>query len=228
MKKINHAIKKVIILIALMLSLNVTASCDSYNNMVIDSVIETEGDFGQESFESHNSEANGFEWYLSKWDYNIPERDASIDDEKMYVKLPATYEETVDGMLFKVEFFNEIHTLDSYIQCRITLTNHTGHNIVSDEKFFFTPGGFVRNAEKYDQMPVYRSRNFYSIDQAVLCPFNLNNGDSYEIESIFIADKYFFEEGYDYLFVVELHATFELGEKRIYSISFPVELLQTE
>ena len=53
---------------------------------------------------------------------------------------------------------------------------------------------------------------------------SIANGDSYVIESVFVATENFFEEGHEYSFLVEFSPIFANGEQKTYSITIPVEL----
>ena len=169
------------------------------------------------------------EWYLSEWErYPIAPAEAENFDETnaLYVKLPLIYEENANGLIIKVEFFQEIYTLHSLIQCRVTYTNTTGEYLAFNAKAEYTPGAFERVGTNHYHC-VYRSKHFDSVYQQNVFRVGLENGESFANESVIIMEDYFFIEGYDYSFYVEV-LTYDKStpspEYTEHKISIPVEL----
>ena len=168
-------------------------------------------------------------WYLSEWErYPIAPAEAENFDETnaLYVKLPLIYEENANGLIIKVEFFQEIYTLHSLIQCRVTYTNTTGEYLAFNAKAEYTPGAFERVGTNHYHC-VYRSKHFDSVYQQNVFRVGLENGESFANESVIIMEDYFFIEGYDYSFYVEV-LTYDKStpspEYTEHKISIPVEL----
>ncbi len=70
-------------------------------------------------------------WYLSETLQNeITPPEVPEELSGYVVRVPRVYEETHDGVLFRVEFFHEYYPLGSLIQVRIQLQNNTGKEIV--------------------------------------------------------------------------------------------------
>ena len=174
---------------------------------------------------STNSPFNGT-WYLSEWEsYPQESEKTMIFDETngTFIKLPAVYEESVDGLLIKVEFFKETYTLYSLIQCRVTITNNLGYSINFNGKAVKTPGAFSRIGTNALNK-VYAAKNFESIYHANVLPVYLDNGDSFINETVFEMKENFFVEGFDYSFVIEVTAYSEDKDTKIYSVEIPIEL----
>lgn len=168
-------------------------------------------------------------WYLSEWErYPIASDEAKNFDETnaLYVKLPLVYEENANGLIIKVEFFKEIYTLHSLIQCRVTYTNTTGEYLSFNAKSEYTPGAFNRVGTEYYHC-VYRSKHFDSVYQQDLFRVGLENGESFANESVIIVEDYFFIDGYDYSFCVEVLSydkSTPAPEYTEHEIRIPIEL----
>ncbi len=162
------------------------------------------------------------EWYLSDWGSRLVYREENDD---VFVKLPVLYEEAAEGAYFKVEFFRETYALNSYIQCRVTVTNNTGSDVNVYRKSMFNHGGFIMDSQREVMLPYSKCKDrhgFYeSADGGYM---SVANGDTYVIESVFVATEIFFEEGHEYSFLVEFCPMFANGERKTYSITIPVEL----
>ena len=171
----------------------------------------------------------GGEWYLSEWEqYPVAPTEAENFDETnaLFVKLPLVYEENANGLIIKVEFFQEIYTLHSLIQCRVTYTNTTGEYLSFNAKNEYTPGAFNRVGTNHYHC-VYRSKHFGSVYQQNIFRVGLENGESFSNESVIIMEDYFFIEGYDYSFCVEVLSHDKnavIGEYTEHKISIPIEL----
>lgn len=239
--------KKIIIL--LILALLVLSSC----NPAVRQPASISDDVGAESSTNEINETEPYvettemfgeiypvvadTWHLSEWQY-IPIKafwfyepiDFSPEAMKTYVKLPLEHEETVDGITFKVEFFQETYPIFSYIQARITYTNNTGISLR------FINGGdkniagyFSADGEPY--CGIFDSPDFDFIttaDSTTLVP----NGESHTVEVIYLFTNRFDPSksnhtyGIDALFTIP-DSGFPPETKTI-SISFPIEVLKHE
>jgi hypothetical protein len=162
------------------------------------------------------------EWYLSDWGYRLKYRE---ENDNMFVKLPVLYEEATEGAFFKVEFFSETYALNSYIQCRVTVTNNTGSDVNVYRKSMFNHGGFIMDSQCEVMLPYSNCKDRHGFYESVSGGYmSIANGDSYVIESVFVATENFFEEGHEYSFLVEFSPIFANGEQKTYSITIPVEL----
>ncbi len=178
-------------------------------------------------------------WHLSDWKYPHPPIkelwfyepiDFSPEAMKTYVKLPLEYEETVDGMTIKVEFFQETYPIFSYIQARITYTNNTGITLRfingGDKKI---AGYFSANGELYSG--AYESPDFDFITGADSTTL-VENGQSHTVEVIYLFTNRFDpnKTGHKY----NIDACFYVPDSGFpqevmnFSISFPIEVLKYE
>ncbi len=167
-------------------------------------------------------------WYLSDWEFRLDNR---AEDHSGYIKLPFVYEESVESAHFKVEFFREIYALNSYIQCRVSVTNNTGEDVKVRQKELFNHGGFVRDSKRDEMIPYSYCKDRHGFNEDDHGGYlNVAKGETYVIESVFIANVKAFEEGHEYAFIVEFCPIFSNGEQKTYSITIPVELcsLQAE
>ena len=203
------------------------------NNNTCESIvsIETNNESDIETPEVIDTTKQAYDgiWYLSEWgQYPVTPTEAENFDETnaLFVKLPLVYEENANGLNIKVEFFQEIYTLHSLIQCRVTYTNTTGEYLSFNAKNEYTPGAFNRVGTNHYHC-VYRSKHFGSVYQQNIFRVGLQNGESFSNESVIIMEDYFFIEGYDYSFCVEVLSHDKnavIGEYTEHKISIPIEL----
>ena len=160
-------------------------------------------------------------WYLSDWGYRL---EYIEEDPGGYIKLPSVYEESVEGAHFKVEFFSDTYLLNSYIQCRVSVTNNTGENVKVRQKELFNHGAFVRDSKRDEIIPYSYCKErhgYYTDDHGGYA--DVAAGETIVIESVFVARVNAFSEEHEYAFIVEFSPIFENGEKETYSITVPVE-----
>lgn len=176
-------------------------------------------------------------WHLSEWQYIPIKRfwfyepiDFSPEAMKTYVKLPLEYEEIVDGITVKVEFFQETYPIFSYIQARITYTNNTGISLK------FVGGGnknrsgyFASDAEIY--AGIYESPDFDYITGANSKTL-VENGQSHVVEVIYLFTNRFDPSKADHRYGLDVY--FEIPNSGYppqslqFTISFPIEVLRYE
>ena len=110
----------------------------------------------------------------------------------MFVKLPVLYEEATEGAYFMVEFFRETYALNSYIQCRVTVTNNTGSDVNVYRKSMFNHGGFIRDSQREVMLPYSNCKDRHGFYESVSGGYmSIVNGDTYVIESVFLATESF-------------------------------------
>lgn len=145
-----------------------------------------------------------------------------------FISLPKIYEETIEGLHVKIEFFDDTVYMHDYILSRITLRNNTGGDIEYYGIQMGTSGVFIKSANEdsaESYLFVRRSSKFILngdwSDNRVL-----KNGETFVYESIHFMDHEFFAEGNDYSYSFSI---FDIGplenENKGYSLTFPVEIL---
>jgi hypothetical protein len=177
-------------------------------------------------------------WHLSDWKEPHPPIkelwyykpiDFSPEAMKTYVKLPLEYEETVDGMTIKVEFFQETYPIFSYIQARITYVNNTGSSLRFQNADKNTAGYFAAGGELY--CGCYESPDFDFITHADSTTL-VENGQSHVVEVIYLFTNHFDPSKTDQTYNID--ACFYVPdsgfppEVRYYSISVPIEVLNNK
>lgn len=177
-------------------------------------------------------------WHLSDWkEPNPPIKafwffepiDFSPEAMKTYVRLPLEYEETVDGMTIKVEFFQETYPIFSYIQARITYTNNTGVALRFQNADKNTAGYFAAGGELYCRC--YESPDFDFVTHADSTTL-VENGQSHVVEVIYLFTNHFDPGKADQTYNID--ACFYVPdsgfppEVRYYSISVPIEVLKNK
>ena len=176
-------------------------------------------------------------WHLSDWKETHPPIkqfwyyepiDFSPEAMKTYVKLPLEYEETVDGVTIKVEFFQDTYPIFSYIQARITFTNNTGINLRFIDWHKPAAGYFATGGKNYCGCYESPDYNFDTTnDTTTLVP----NGESHVVEVIYLFTNRFDPNKTDHTYNIE--STFWIEgtnplESVSYAISFPIEVLKHE
>lgn len=165
-------------------------------------------------------------WYLSDWGYRLKYLEENDD---MFVELPVLYEDATEGAFFKVEFFSETYALNSYIQCRVTVTNNTGSDVTVYRKSMLNHGGFIRDSQREVMLPYSNCKDRHGFYESAFGGYmSVANGETYVIESVFVATENFFEEGHEYSFLVEFSPMFANGERKTYSITIPIELCSSQ
>lgn len=138
-----------------------------------------------------------------------------------YVKLPLVYEEEFDGIIYKIEFYEEIVPMHSYILSRITITNTT------DAEFCYrggtaTPGIFKKGNDDTLEMSKNSWMNRFCdiawIEQ-------IYPGESFVHQSVHFVSSEFFQYGNEYIYKNSFR---EEHSKNKYFISFPIEVLKHE
>lgn len=138
-----------------------------------------------------------------------------------YVKLPLVYEEEFDGIIYKIEFYEEIVPMHSYILSRITITNTT------DAEFCYrggtaTPGIFKKENDDTLEMSKNSWMNRFCdiawIEQ-------IYPGESFVHQSVHFVSSEFFQYGNEYIYKNSFR---EEHSKNKYFISFPIEVLKHE
>ena len=138
-----------------------------------------------------------------------------------YVKLPLVYEEEFEGIIYKIEFYEEIVPMHSYILSRITITNTT------DAEFCYrggtaTPGIFKKENDDTLEMSKNSWMNRFCdiawIEQ-------IYPGESFVHQSVHFVSSEFFQYGNEYIYKNSFR---EEHSKNKYFISFPIEVLKHE
>lgn len=138
-----------------------------------------------------------------------------------YVKLPLVYEEEFDGIIYKIEFYEEIVPMHSYILSRITITN------TADAEFCYrggtaTPGIFKKENDDTLEMSKNSWMNRFCdiawIEQ-------IYPGESFVHQSVHFVSSEFFQYGNEYIYKNSFR---EEHSKNKYFISFPIEVLKHE
>ena len=140
-----------------------------------------------------------------------------------YVKLPLVYEEEFDGIIYKIEFYEEIVPMHSYILSRITITNTTDEEICYSGGFS-TPGVF----ENENGDDLFMTRNTW-IDRVTQIEFRkqIYPGKTFVHESAHFVKSDFFQYGNKYIY----KNYFSFSEDYItdnHNVSFPIEVLIAE
>ena len=175
-------------------------------------------------------------WHLSEWK-NIPIKafwyyepiDFSPEAMKTNVKLPLEYEENVNGMTIKVEFFQETYPIFSYIQARISYTNKTGVSLRFQNADKKTAGYFAAGGELY--CGCYESPDFDFITHADSTTL-VENGQSHVVEVIYLFTNSFDPSKTDHTYNID--ACFYVpgsgfpADVRYFSISVPIEVLKSK
>lgn len=140
-----------------------------------------------------------------------------------YVKLPLVYEEEFDGIIYKIEFYEEIVPMHSYIISRITITNTTDEEICYHGGFS-TPGVF----ENENGDDLFMTRNTW-INRVTQIDFieQIYPGKTFVHESAHFVKSDFFQYGNKYIY----KNYFSFSEDYItdnHNVSFPIEVLIAE
>ena len=155
--------------------------------------------------------------------YNV---DWSDDVRNTYIKLPVSYEENVDGVLIKVEFFQEKYVMYSFIQARITYTNTNDYpiyTVIGHDVYF--AGVFVKNNSEIKSFQYAEPEDFsgFAVDRQY--PLTLNQGQSFVGELIYFADNSFFEPDAEYEYILSfLDKNSSGGRPQAYTVTIPVEV----
>lgn len=170
-------------------------------------------------------------WHLSDWkephppikDYwHYDDLDFSEEGMNVCVKLPLEYEEIVDGVNIKVEFFQETYPVFSFIQARITVTNQSDEVIGFHEGHKKAAGVFLKNG--IVGKGAHTSPD-YDFDTGAADTVMLNKGESFVGEVVYFATNEFFKIGDDkYEYQIEVLSMLK-DEYETYSIAFPVEVI---
>ncbi len=143
-------------------------------------------------------------WYLSKeTDYKIALPEVPEYLKGYAVKVPTSYTEILDGVDYKIEFFQEYYPLGSLIQARITITNNTTETIDYISEYYNT-GYFIREDNEknaFIALGVNQIADYYNaaVDHKVLPA-----GETSVIEKVFIADPDFIKPDMTYKFIFSL------------------------
>lgn len=140
-----------------------------------------------------------------------------------YVKLPLVYEEEFDGIIYKIEFYEEIVPMHSYIISRITVTNTTDAEICY-RGGFSTPGVFEN--ESGDDL--YMTRSTW-IDRMTQIAFieQIYPGESFVHESAHFVSSDFFQYGNKYNYKNYFSFSEDYSTNN-HNVSFPIEVLIAE
>ncbi len=152
--------------------------------------------------------------------------DSSITYEEdvlnTYVMPPSVYEEEFDGLIFNVEFYEEIVPMHSYIISRITITN------TRDTDFFYfgspsaTSGEFKNENGDTLEMRENSWMNRYSDISWIE---KISPGESFVHQSVHFVNSDFFQHGNEYIYT---NVFYDYYSQNKYSISFPIEVLIAE
>jgi hypothetical protein len=159
-------------------------------------------------------------------DYSI---DWSDEVRNTYIKLPKTYEENVDGLIFNVNFFTDKYKMYSFIHSRVTVTN-TLSEPIEYTKCGIDPavaGCFVKNGTDIKAFSLFTKQT--ELCQAFYVDaynsFTIEPGGTLVIEVMFFADNTFFEPGAEYIYTFSFDKQYmSSNAKQSYSISIPIEV----
>ena len=155
--------------------------------------------------------------------YNV---DWSDDVRNTYIKLPVSYEENVDGVLIKVEFFQEKYVMYSFIQARVTYTNTNDYpiyTVIGHDVYF--AGAFVKNNSEIKSFQYAEPEDFsgFAVDRQY--PLTLNQGQSFVGELIYFADNSFFEPDAEYEYILSFLDKNSSGSRpQAYTVTIPIEV----
>lgn len=139
-----------------------------------------------------------------------------------YVKLPLVYEEEFDGIIFKVEFYEEIVPMHSYIISRITITNTTDTMKYYSFNLYTSPGAFINENDDIWEMEDNSWMNWFC---DIAWTTNIYPGESFVHQSVHFVSSEFFQYGNEYIYK---NSFSEDHSKNKYFISFPIEVLKHE
>ena len=237
-KTIKITINKLFLLSILVLSMVIHSSCslnedfplesrafsdvDTYINTDVNSFSDTTEMFGEYYPLVEDS------WHLSDWkethppikDYwNYEDLDFSTDGMNICIKLPLEYEEIVDDVKIKVEFFQEKYPVFSYIQARISIMNLSDTMISVHESQREAAGVFLKNGIVGKGA---HTAIGYDFDTGASQTVVLNKGDTFVGEVLYFATNDFFKtDGAEYEYKI-VFTSYVNDTKQAYSISFPI------
>ncbi len=156
-------------------------------------------------------------WYLSSQTDRAIET-ISVPEElsKYAVKVPVHHTETVNNVVFTLDFFQEYYPLGSLIQLRITITNKTG----ADIEFIGnnSPGYFSDGQRHLYIIGITVGQAAYYAKQSVEME-TIKTGDTVTYEQLYLASPDFFKPGKSISYVYD-----KLWD--LYKIEFPIEVVK--
>lgn len=231
-------IKQIVLLLCAVLLCLMLFSCAAPENNNIDNASDTHG-MSTEIF-SHTSLAfESFEepeliWELQSYieiPHEIRPYDSTVEYPQevvnTFISLQKIYEETIEGLYVKIEFFDDTVYMHDYILSRITLRNNTGGDIEYYGMQMGVSGVFIKseNDDSAESQLLARMSSEFVLNGDWADNRVLKNGETFVYESIHFMDHEFFAGGncYNYLFNITDIGPLE-NEKKRYSLTFPVEI----
>lgn len=163
------------------------------------------------------------EWYLSEWDVYpvLPNKEIDEKYQNVCIRLPLVYEENVDGVNIKAEFFVETYRVPSFIQLRLTYTNTTDQRIIFD--VIGSSGCFW--GDNFNLAPLISKYNkSFVVDSVHLVP--LDPGSDYMDEIIYYFGP-FFDPEETYTFRVGI-MDYSNEQRKIFATNIPIEIYKDE
>ena len=140
-----------------------------------------------------------------------------------YVKLPLVYEEEFDGIIYKIEFYEEIVPMHSYIISRITVTNTTDAEICYHGSNS-TPGAFEK--ENGDTLTM-RENSWMNRFCTIAWIKQIYPGESFVHQSVHFVSSDFFQYGNKYIYKNYFSFSEDYSTDK-HNVSFPIEVLKHE
>jgi len=200
------------------------------NDHISNTISESEGETELESTTSAAPLTWRYAYMLDTPPENRPYDSSITYDEDVlntYVKLPLVYEEEFDGIIFKVEFYEEIVPMHSYIISRITITNAT-NRVFHYYGFPSSTSGKFKN-ENGDTLEM-RENTWMNRFCDVSWIQEIWPRESFVHSSLYFVSSDFFQHGNEYIYT---NVFYEYDNKNLcikneYCISFPIEVLKHE
>lgn len=173
--------------------------------------------------ETTRAQFTGGEWYLSEWDVYpvLPNKEIDEKYQNVCIRLPLVYEENVDGVNIKAEFFVETYRVPSFIQLRLTYTNTTDQRIIFD--VIGSSGCFW--GDNFNLAPLISKYNkSFVVDSVHLVP--LDPGSNYMDEIIYYFGP-FFDPEETYTFRVGI-MDYSNEQRKIFATNIPIEIYKDE
>ena len=181
-------------------------------------------------------------WYLS-WETSgkfpsdkvvVPE-----DVKTRAIKVPLVYEETYNGMSFKVEFFQEYYPLEDPLQAKVTIVNHTGKDvgfvgnikrarILKNGSSFYTESTFHY---PFEHEQIHYTEIYYGSE--VLSELVIPSEETFVFEPIIIGITPIGQVRYTTIYDMESEYSYcvsisEFNGDRYWKIEFPIEIVEVE
>lgn len=220
----------------LILSLALAVSCNDWSDsadLVDDSLNIIANEQSAATAESdpdypknENTESQWPYYHYADYIKNDPQKEYCEDVVNTYIKLPVCYENTVEGLDFKVEWYRDTVFMHYYAIAKVSLTNNTGETLYYICSSKYANGFFVKNKEEHHYVEFSSEFSWTADGDSVVF---LDNGDSFEFYSLYWIDDNFFsaDELNEFEYVCRIDALFDFfqGETvKQYEFAFPIEV----